>query len=320
MNSVAEVDDDSCLALITARAGSKGLPGKNIIDLGGLPLIAYAISAAKQAKSVNRVVVSTDGEAIAAAARAHGAEVPFMRPAELAEDTSPHIDSLVHALEQLAAEEPPYRPKWICLLQPTSPFNTAEDIDAAMEMATSQGGRSVISVRTAQQHPFKMFCANEDGALESLVIANTSFPKEVEYLRRQDLPEAYQENGAIYIHLAQDILDAAAANRKDLPFRRLCGEKACYGHVMSSAASLDIDTWLDLEIAELRIQKVRQESAEPGTAPLGEEAALRERIRQLEKELEDKNKLIEEQRRQLQQRAPQPGPRIPDSDEPTDWR
>jgi CMP-N,N'-diacetyllegionaminic acid synthase len=231
--SSSRVDEDnSCVALITARAGSKGLPGKNIVDLGGLPLIAYSIRAAKQAKSVDRVVVSTDGEAIAEASRAHGAEVPFMRPAELASDSSPHIDALAHALEQLAAEEPPYRPKWIALLQPTSPFNTAEDIDAAMEIAITKDCRSVLSVRTAQQHPFKMFCADGDGALESLVIANAAFPKKVEYLRRQDLPEAYEENGAIYIHRSQDILDFYAA-----------GRKLCHGHVMSSARSLDIDTY-----------------------------------------------------------------------------
>jgi len=121
-------EDDTCLALITARAGSKGLPGKNIAQLNGRPLIAYSIRAALAAKRIDRVVVSTDGEDIAAAARDAGAETPFMRPAEMAADTSPHIDSLVHALEMLAAEDPPYRPKWICLLQPTSPFNTAEDI------------------------------------------------------------------------------------------------------------------------------------------------------------------------------------------------
>ena len=178
-----------CLVLITARAGSKGLPGKNIAPLCGKPLIAHVIAAAKKAKCVGRVVVSTDGHDIAEVSRRHGAEVPFMRPGELATDTAPHIGSLKHALETLALDDPPYRPKWIVLLQPTSPFTTAGDIDAAMQLAVDRDARSVVSVCKAQQHPFKMFCADETGALETLEIANASFPKTVEYLRRQDVPE-----------------------------------------------------------------------------------------------------------------------------------
>jgi len=291
--------DNSCLALITARAGSKGLPGKNIIPLCGKPLIAYSIKAALEAKLVDRVVVSTDGEEIAKAAIAHGAEVPFMRPAELSADTSPHIDAVRHALETLAAEDPPYRPKWVALLQPTSPFSTSADIDAAVTLALRPGCRSVISVRKAQQHPFKMFCADGEGALETLVISNTAFPKNVEYLRRQDLPEAYQENGAIYLHRAEDILSCKGG---DLPFRKHCrgdptraasaklqSTELCYGYVMPSERSLDIDNYGDLELAEMQLRKTSPEGAPEDDKVLHETAAkssMHARISELEEELQ----------------------------------
>ena len=270
--------------LITARAGSKGLPGKNITPLCGKPLIAHVIAAAKKAKCAGRVVVSTDGEDIAEVARRHGAEVPFMRPAELATDTAPHIGSLKHALETLALEDPPYRPKWIVLLQPTSPFTTPEDIDAAMQLAVDRDARSVVSVCKAQQHPFKMFCADDAGALETLAIANAAFSTTVEYPRRQDLPEAYQQNGAIYIHRSQDILDEMS---KDVPFRKHCRTRECFGYVMPAARSHDIDGIEDLHLCEYWMNKHRcSESAVASEPPLvSTEDALRRRIEVLEKEL-----------------------------------
>ena len=279
------------LVLITARAGSKGLPGKNVAPLCGKPLIAHVIAAAKKANCAGRVVVSTDGEDIAEVSRRYGAEVPFMRPAELATDTAPHIGSLKHALETLALEDPPYRPKWIILLQPTSPFTTAEDIDAAMQLAVDRDARSIVSVCKAQQHPFKMFCADDAGALETLVIANAAFPKTVEYLRRQDLPEAYQQNGAIYIHRSQDILDETS---KDVPFVKHCRTRECFGYVMPAARSHDIDSIEDLHLCEYLMTKssglASAKSASTGMEIfepplLSTEDALRRRIDVLEKEL-----------------------------------
>ena len=236
-------------------------------------------------------MVSTDGEDIAEVSRRHGAEVPFMRPAELATDTAPHIGSLKHALVTLALENPPYRPKWIVLLQPTSPFTTSEDIDAAMQLAVDRDARSVVSVCKAQQHPFKMFCADDAGALEKLVIANAAFSKIVEYPRRQDLPEAYSQNGAIYIHRSQDILDETS---KDVPFGKHCRTRECFGYVMPAARSHDIDGIEDLHLCEYLMNKHRSsESATPARTcaadsqpPLAStEDALRRRIEVLEKQL-----------------------------------
>ena len=126
------------LALITARGGSKGLPRKNVLPLAGQPLIAWSIQAAQAAACRLRVVVSTDDEEIANAALAHGAEVPFVCPADLAQDDSPHIDVILHAVHWLEHQRG-YRPTWVLLLQPTSPLRLAQDIDQSL--APRPGGQ-----------------------------------------------------------------------------------------------------------------------------------------------------------------------------------
>jgi len=161
-----------------------------------------------------------------------------------------------------------------------------EDIDTVIEKGIAQNCHSVISVCKAGQHPFKMFCANEEGALETLVISNTSFPKSVEYLRRQDLPEAYQENGAIYLHRSADIL---ACRGKDLPFRKFCKEGSCFSHVMSSDRSIDIDTYFDLQLAEMHMARINQQDG-----VMKEEDELRSRIAELERDLDKKTTIIKE--------------------------
>ena len=141
------------LALITARGGSKGLPRKNVLPLAGQPLIAWSIQAAQAAACRPRVVVSTDDEEIANAALAHGAEVPFLRPAHLAQDDSPHIDVILHAVHWLEHQRG-YRPTWVLLLQPTSPLRLAQDIDQFLALARAQEANSVVSVREAPCHPY----------------------------------------------------------------------------------------------------------------------------------------------------------------------
>ena len=121
------------LGIITARGGSKGIPGKNIKLLNGKPLICYTIGVAKTAASFDRLILSTDSEDITAVARECGAEVPFLRPAELAQDTTPHLPVLQHAVSWLAEKEN-YHPDAIMILQPTSPLRRPEHIREAVEL------------------------------------------------------------------------------------------------------------------------------------------------------------------------------------------
>jgi len=132
------------LCIITARGGSKRLPGKNIKLLLGKPLIAYGIEAAKKSKYIDRVIVSTDSEEIAAVARGYGAEVPFMRPMELAQDDTPSVPVLQHAVN--VVEEAGDTVDIMVLVQPTSPLVLASDIDAAIEKLVASGAPTCVSV------------------------------------------------------------------------------------------------------------------------------------------------------------------------------
>ena len=134
------------LAVIPARGGSKGIPGKNIKDLYGQPLISYTIQAALDCKKIDRVVVSTDSEEIAGVAKKYGADVPFLRPAALAMDTSKTIDAVIDVLERLQETY-----EYVVLLQPTSPLRTAEDIEKAIDKAVTSG-KDVASVSLVKEH------------------------------------------------------------------------------------------------------------------------------------------------------------------------
>src|SRR5260370_5875896 len=141
-----------CLALIPARSGSKGIPYKNIASVGGRPLIAWTIAAARAATRVNRIVVSTDDPDIAQVSEALGAEVPFLRPAEMAQDDTPGTVPLLHALGWLEEHEA-YRPELVMLLQPTSPLRSSVDIEAAVELLRDRNADAVVSVTPVSHHP-----------------------------------------------------------------------------------------------------------------------------------------------------------------------
>jgi CMP-N-acetylneuraminic acid synthetase len=224
------------LGLITARGGSKGIPGKNIKPLGGKALINWTVTAALESKTIDRVVLSTDDEEIARVAREGGAEVPFMRPAELAGDNSPHIDVVLHAITWLADNED-YHPDYVMLLQPTSPFRTAENIDSAVALAEEKGGDGVLSVVEAPSHPYIVKRIAEDGTLADFV----ETPKG--YLQRQTMKPAYAINGAIYLTRTELIIE-----EKKLSTGRF------YPYVMNEEQSIDIDTPFDLHLAELLIE------------------------------------------------------------------
>lgn len=227
------------LAVIPARGGSKGVPRKNIRSVCGRPLITYTIEHARAAQHLfYRIIVSTDDEEIATVAREHGAEVPFLRPANLARDESPMIPMLQHAVDFIEKQDG-VRMDWICLLQPTEPFRTVSDIEQCLRLGFAGGCDSVISVvRVFATHPILMKRIEDDVLLPFCV-------EEREGTRRQDYqPAAYMRNGSIYL------------SRRDV----LMEQGSIWGqtirpYVMPLERSVSIDTELDLKLAELMMSE-----------------------------------------------------------------
>lgn len=177
-----------CVAIIPARGGSKGIPGKNLRRVAGIPLVAYAIRAARSARSISRVVVSTDSDSIAAVAQAEGAEV-IRRPAELSGDTASSESALLHALEYLETSEG-YRPHLVVFLQCTSPLTRPDDIDAAV--ATLQREQADTVFTASRFHGF-LWRKDEQGAAQGVNHDQGFRP------RRQDRSPEFLENGAVYV-------------------------------------------------------------------------------------------------------------------------
>jgi N-acylneuraminate cytidylyltransferase/CMP-N,N'-diacetyllegionaminic acid synthase len=223
------------LAVITARGGSRGVPRKNICLVGGRPLIEWSIVAARQAESVGRVVVSTDSEEIAVIARGCGAEVPWLRPRELALDETPGIDPVLHLVETLQRDEG-YEPDLVMLLQPTSPLRTAADIDAAVSLATSTGAEAVISVCPVAQHPAWMKRIGARGELLDPPGADVLAP-------RQQLAPLFILNGAIYVTATPALLRTRSFYAADTR-----------AYVMPPERSLDVDTAWDMHLADLALR------------------------------------------------------------------
>lgn len=184
------------LGVITARGGSKGLPGKNLKLLAGKPLLAYTIDAARASGAVDKVILSTEDDAIAEAGRRLGCDVPFMRPAELAQDDTPHLPVIQHAARWMA-EHAGYRPDVVLTLQPTSPLRTADDIRASLELLERSSADSVVSVSPVPAHAHPLRMLRVDAAGEATLFA-TGEPVRKRINRRQDLPDAWLMNGAIY--------------------------------------------------------------------------------------------------------------------------
>jgi len=220
--------------VIPARGGSKGIPRKNLAPLAGRPLIAYTIDAARVSRSLSRVIVSTDDEEIAAVSRRLGADVPFLRPPHLALDHTPMIDVLVDVLGTLDEQER-YRPEILVLLQPTSPFRRAEHIDAAVELLTSSGADSVVTVmQVAHQFTPSSLMQLRGDRLDPWADGPTS-------TRRQDKPVLFARNGPAVV---------ATQSRVILSEHALYGADT-RGVVMSREESFDIDEAFDLKVAEL---------------------------------------------------------------------
>jgi len=220
------------VAVIPVRAGSKGLPGKNLQTVDGLSLLARTILAATGSGCVDQVIVTTDGEDIAAEARKYHADV-VMRPAELSDDHSRTIDAVEHALRQHHITQ------GVCvLLQATSPLRTAADVQAALDVWHGVSAGSVVAMTECEHHPYKTLLQSETGLLPVRTFAEMEAP-------RQALPGALRVNGAIYINRVEDVLQ----------HRRFLIEPIT-PYLMPAERSLDIDNALDLKMANLIISGV----------------------------------------------------------------
>ena len=222
----------SLLAIIPARGGSKGILQKNIKLLSGKPLIAWTIEEAKKAKCINKIIVSTDDKKIVKIAKQYGAEVPFLRPTELSKDETTTAETVLHAVEKLP------RFDWILVLQPTSPFRTATDIDNFFRFCLNHKANSATSICKVNKHPYYTYKINDSLKLQSFS------KKHVESSRRQDLPGAYSLNGALYLVKTDWFLNHKSfINEETL------------GYLMSSEKSVDIDTIEDWNWAEYLINQ-----------------------------------------------------------------
>jgi CMP-N-acetylneuraminic acid synthetase len=231
------------LAIIPARGGSKGLPGKNLRSIGGRTLVGWAVSAARDASLVNRVVGSTDDEAIADELRRCGAEVPLLRPAELAGDDVPDPPVFLHVLDVLGATER-YVPDIVVNVRPTAPSRTGDDIDGALRtLIATPAARSVKAVAEAAEHPYKMWTMEDGCILEPLLPTWLDQHGGNPDVPRQKLPTVYRSSGAV---------DAvwATALRETGMFH----PGPVVGYVLEAARDIDIDTIGDLRRAEALLE------------------------------------------------------------------
>lgn len=223
------------LAIIPARGGSKGVPRKNIKVLNGKPLIAYTIEAAKKSKYIDRVVVSTEDDEIAKISEKLGAEVPYLRPNELAKDDSSTVDCIIHMVNWLKKNQG-YVTDYVCVLQCTSPLRGYKDIDGTICKLLETNMDGAVSICEAEINPYwtNIFDGN----------SIKYFIKEGKNIkRRQDLPLVYRINGAVYIIKTSELI----ANKTLEP-------ESMTAFVMKNDDSIDIDTINDFIMAELIIK------------------------------------------------------------------
>ena len=230
------------LALIPARSGSKGLPGKNTKILGDKPLLAYTIEHALDTQLFLKVIVSTDCETIATIAKKYGAEVPFIRPEELASDTASSIAVVQHALDYYKERGQLFNA--VCLLQPTTPFRAPGLIANCIQKMNNENWDAVVSVLPVPDefNPHWVFEADNKGAL-SIATGEAEIIK-----RRQDLPQAYFRDGAVYLTQTAWLVKGT-----------FYGEKLGFVEADPKLA-VNIDTWADWEKAEQLLQQFNTKS------------------------------------------------------------
>lgn len=230
------------LAVIPARGGSKGLPGKNLRLLRGKPLICYMIKHALASKYIAKVIVSTDDKKIAEVALDYGAEVPFLRPKELAEDTTPLNPVLKHAMAFYNSID--WKADAVISLQPTSPLITTDIIDSVIELFVRTMCDSVVTVSDIKHgHPYRAKKMHDDGRLENFC---TEFDGD-NFINRQERPPAYAYNGAIYLR-RREVLESW--NGKDMGLGQ-----DCRGLVIGHEYAVNIDNEFDLKLAEFFLRE-----------------------------------------------------------------
>jgi CMP-N-acetylneuraminic acid synthetase len=232
------MDKKNILGVITARGGSKGIPGKNVKELGEKPLIAYTIEVAKVSKLISHLIVSTDDEKIANVCRDYGADVPFIRPAELATDTAAHVEVMQHAVNFME-NKLGLKFDYIVILQPTSPFRKVEDIDDTLKKIINnpRADSAVSLVEIENNHPIKIKKLEGDRVIPYCMEENI--------FRRQDLPVAYKRSGAVYI-MTRELL---------MRENKIFGDYII-GHIIPSERSIDIDNEFDWLRAEYMLKKI----------------------------------------------------------------
>lgn len=217
------------LALIPARGGSKGIRNKNIIDINGMPLIGYSIKEAGKSRYIDDIIVTTDDDEIQRVSVRMGAQVPFLRPKELATDKASTLDAVLHAVHTLGDMGKEY--DILVLLQPTSPLRTVEDIDNALERFMMYSETALASASEVKDHPILMRNIQNDGMMTRLLNINST-------VRRQDMPKVYRINGSIYINRISELNSTTSFNDNPLAY------------VMEQSHSVDIDEYSDIALVK----------------------------------------------------------------------
>ncbi|MFJ7825286.1 cytidylyltransferase domain-containing protein [Psychrobacillus sp. NPDC096623] len=230
------INDKKLLAVIPARGGSKGIPGKNIIPVNGKPLIQYTIDTAKNSKYIDEIHVSTDDSKIAAVSEKCGIKVPRLRPNHLAQDDSKSIEVLIDTIQYYQTIGRTF--DYVILLQPTQPLRQTFHIDEAIELIYKKRATSLVSVSIVHEHPILMRQIDSTGNLVSLIKTNST-------VRRQELPSFYIVNGAIYINEINDIFNLnTSLNDNILPY------------IMDEKYHVDIDGYEDLQEFERKLNLI----------------------------------------------------------------
>ena len=228
------IQNNKILCIIPARAGSKGLPGKNIKMLHGLPLIAYTIHHAYDSKYIDRCIVSTEDKTIADVALQYGAEIPFMRPNELATDNSSTIDVLLHAIQWM--EDHGNRFQIIILLHVTTPLRNAEDIDQCIELLINNNADSIFSVTSAHRNPYFNMVEVEQNKVKLVKPGN--------FKTRQSAPKVFDMNASIYVWWTDRLkLGKSVFLDKSMIYE------------MPKDRSIDIDDNIDFFIADMLLSR-----------------------------------------------------------------
>jgi CMP-N,N'-diacetyllegionaminic acid synthase len=220
------------LAIIPARAGSKGVPDKNIKDINEKPLIAWTLIEAQKSKIIDKIIVSTDSSHYASLCKNFGVDVPFIRPSNISNDKTSSEEVVIHAIKWLETKNN-YTSDYILLLQPTSPLRTLSDIDLAINIAYEKNADSVVSVEKVIKHPHYMRRINKDGLLENYT------NRRLTNIRRQDLDEVFVLNGAIFLVKTEVILNGSWYGNE------------CYPIIMPQERSIEIDSQFDFYLSDL---------------------------------------------------------------------